>query len=151
MLIGTDGVYSFTFEHEKRPECPVCGGEAVDMTISKELTVDKLIETLIERQDMFVSPFLFPKKFLTLGIQTDQKAVAVQWHEANLLPSTAAARRSNQAQPREEGIRASRRWRRSDRDSYNLAFQFVSSHQLLIDLSTLVLAANRRLYPIQCI
>lgn len=54
MLIGTDGVYSFTFEHEKRPECPVCGGEAVDMSISKELTVDKLIETLIERQDMYV-------------------------------------------------------------------------------------------------
>lgn len=54
MLIGTDGVYSFTFEHEKRADCPVCGGEAVDMTISKELTVDKLIETLIERQDMSV-------------------------------------------------------------------------------------------------
>jgi len=52
MLIGTDGVYSFTFEHEKRPECPVCGGEAVDITISKELTVDKLIETLVERQDI---------------------------------------------------------------------------------------------------
>ncbi|EKM55508.1 uncharacterized protein PHACADRAFT_256177 [Phanerochaete carnosa HHB-10118-sp] len=52
MLIGTDSVYSFTFEHEKRPECPVCGGEAVDITISKDLTVDKLIETLIERQDI---------------------------------------------------------------------------------------------------
>lgn len=54
MLIGTDGVYSYTFEHEKRPECPVCGGEAVDLTISKELTVDRLIETLVERQDMCV-------------------------------------------------------------------------------------------------
>ncbi|GJE90895.1 NEDD8-activating enzyme E1 catalytic subunit [Phanerochaete sordida] len=52
MLIGTDGVYSFTFEHEKRPECPVCGGEAVDLTISKGMTVDKLIETLVERQDI---------------------------------------------------------------------------------------------------
>ena len=52
MLIGTDGVYSFTFQHEKRPECPVCGGEAVDLTIGKETTVDRLIETLVERQDM---------------------------------------------------------------------------------------------------
>lgn len=52
MLIGTDGVYSFTFEHEQRPECPVCGGESVDLSISKELTVEKLIDMLVERQDM---------------------------------------------------------------------------------------------------
>ena len=52
MLIGTDSVYSYTFEHEKRQECPVCGGEAVDLTISPELTLEQLIETLTERQDM---------------------------------------------------------------------------------------------------
>ncbi len=52
MLIGTDGVYSYTFEHEKRQDCPVCGGESLDITISKEWTVDRLIEMLIERQDM---------------------------------------------------------------------------------------------------
>lgn len=52
MLIGTDGVYSYTFEHEKRDDCPVCGGEALDMTISSEATVEQLIELLIEKQDM---------------------------------------------------------------------------------------------------
>lgn len=52
MLIGTEGVYSYTFEHEKRNDCPVCGGEALDLTLSFELTVEELIEMLTERQDM---------------------------------------------------------------------------------------------------
>ena len=52
MLIGTDGVYSFTFEHQKRDDCPVCGGQALDVTINKEWTLERLIEMLIERQDV---------------------------------------------------------------------------------------------------
>ncbi|KAK7020518.1 NEDD8-activating enzyme E1 catalytic subunit [Favolaschia claudopus] len=52
MLIGTDGVYSYTFEHEKRDDCPVCGGEALDLSISAELTVEEFIDLLIERQDI---------------------------------------------------------------------------------------------------
>lgn len=54
MLIGTDGVYSFTFEHQKREDCPVCGGQALDVTINKEWTLERLIEMLIERQDVCV-------------------------------------------------------------------------------------------------
>ena len=52
MLIGTDGVYSYTFEHEKRDDCPVCGGEALEITINEESTVEELIELLVEKQDM---------------------------------------------------------------------------------------------------
>jgi len=52
MLIGTDGVYSYTFEHEKRDDCPVCGGEALDLTVSAEATVENLIDLLMERQDI---------------------------------------------------------------------------------------------------
>lgn len=52
MLIGTDGVYSYTFEHEKRDDCPVCGGESLELSISSELTVEQLIEMLVEKQDM---------------------------------------------------------------------------------------------------
>ena len=57
MLIGTEGIYSYTFEHERRPECPVCGGESVDIKISKDLTVDQLIEMLVEKQNMCAPPF----------------------------------------------------------------------------------------------
>ena len=57
MLIGTDGIYSYTFEYEKRDDCPVCGGEALEMTINEGSTVEELIELLMEKQDMYV-PFL---------------------------------------------------------------------------------------------
>lgn len=60
MLIGTDGVYSYTFEHERRADCPVCGGESLDITINKEWTVEKLIEMLVEKQDMYVYYFPIP-------------------------------------------------------------------------------------------
>lgn len=52
MMIGTEGVYSFTFEHEKKDECPVCGGQTVEMAISRDWTVEKLIEHLAEKQSM---------------------------------------------------------------------------------------------------
>ena len=55
MLIGTDGVYSYTFEHEKRDDCPVCGNEALEMTINGESTVEQLIDLLVEKQDMYVT------------------------------------------------------------------------------------------------
>ena len=72
MLIGTDGVYSYTFEHEKKPDCPVCGGESLELSIKSELTVEQLIEMLTERQNMYVSiPFPLPPSvllaLLTLG------------------------------------------------------------------------------------
>jgi NEDD8-activating enzyme E1 len=54
MLIGTDGVYSYTFQHEKRADCPVCGQETHDMDISEEWTLERLIEMLVERQELCV-------------------------------------------------------------------------------------------------
>lgn len=57
MLIGTDGVYSYTFEHERKPDCPVCGGESLELSISSEMTVELLIEMLTERQNMYVPSF----------------------------------------------------------------------------------------------
>jgi len=56
MLIGTDGVYSYTFTHEKRDDCPVCGGEALEMSIKPDTTVEQLIDILVEKQDMYVAP-----------------------------------------------------------------------------------------------
>ncbi|KAE9409583.1 hypothetical protein BT96DRAFT_848230 [Gymnopus androsaceus JB14] len=52
MLIGTEGIYSYTFEHEKRDDCPVCGGEALELSISPDTTLEELIEMLTERQDI---------------------------------------------------------------------------------------------------
>jgi hypothetical protein len=66
MLIGTDGIYSYTFEHERRPDCPVCGGEVLEADISKEWTVDRLIEWLAERQDLCAHNFRLPHCLSTL-------------------------------------------------------------------------------------
>ncbi|RDB21497.1 NEDD8-activating enzyme E1 catalytic subunit [Hypsizygus marmoreus] len=52
MLIGTDGVYSYTFEHTKRDDCPVCGGDSLELSISSEFTVEQLIDLLVEKQDI---------------------------------------------------------------------------------------------------
>jgi ubiquitin-activating enzyme E1 C len=68
MLIGTDGVYSFTFEHEKKPDCPVCGGESLELSIRPELTVEQLIDMLTERQNMcVVLPSSNTLRLTTLG------------------------------------------------------------------------------------
>ncbi|KAK0210881.1 hypothetical protein DFS33DRAFT_1296128 [Desarmillaria ectypa] len=52
MLIGTEGIYSYTFEHEKRDDCPVCGGESLEIPIAPEVTVEELIDMLTEKQDI---------------------------------------------------------------------------------------------------
>lgn len=54
MFSGTEGVYTYTFEHEQKPECPVCGGDTIDLPISKDMTVEELIEYLAEKQTMYV-------------------------------------------------------------------------------------------------
>lgn len=77
MYIGTDGVYTYTFEHEKRPECPVCGGEAMDVHVGADWTLERLIEWLVEKQDMCVHSLLFSVFVLTSNFQTDQKALTV--------------------------------------------------------------------------
>ncbi len=50
--VGNDSLYTFTFEHEKRPECPVCGGQVIEIEVKKDWKLSKLIDWLTERQDM---------------------------------------------------------------------------------------------------
>ncbi|WVR08735.1 hypothetical protein IAU60_005793 [Kwoniella sp. DSM 27419] len=55
MYVGNDSVYTYTFEHEKRPECPVCGGESLNAEVDKDWTLERFIESLIARQDLQIS------------------------------------------------------------------------------------------------
>ncbi|CAB4384804.1 hypothetical protein RhiirA5_363412 [Rhizophagus irregularis] len=52
MYTGNEGLYTYTFEHQKKPDCPVCGNERVSMEVSKEITVEDFIEYLQEKQDI---------------------------------------------------------------------------------------------------
>lgn len=49
MLNGTSGVYSYTYETERRPDCEVCGGGGVPRTVtldSGEVLLEDLLDTL---------------------------------------------------------------------------------------------------------
>lgn len=52
MYMGNDSIYSLTFQPERRPDCPVCGDNSLAIDIGHDWTVERLIETLTERQDM---------------------------------------------------------------------------------------------------
>ena len=52
MYTGNEGLYTYTFEHQKKPDCPVCGNGRVKIEINKEITVEDFIEYLKERQDV---------------------------------------------------------------------------------------------------
>lgn len=55
MYVGNESVYTYTFEHEQRPDCPVCGGESLVAEVKRDWTLQQLIESLSQRQDLQVS------------------------------------------------------------------------------------------------
>jgi ubiquitin-activating enzyme E1 C len=44
-------VYTYTFEAEKKPDCPVCGNLARKLTVNPNMTLEEFIETLGERPE----------------------------------------------------------------------------------------------------
>lgn len=51
MYSGDEGVYTYTFEHEQKPDCPVCGNLARDLTVNPKITLAEFIESLGERAE----------------------------------------------------------------------------------------------------
>lgn len=51
MYAGEEGVYTYTFASEQKPECPVCGNLARTIDVNPELTLQEFIETLGERPE----------------------------------------------------------------------------------------------------
>jgi ubiquitin-activating enzyme E1 C len=52
MYTGDESVYTHTFEHEKKKECPVCGNLATDIEVSPDLTLQEFIDLLKEKPDV---------------------------------------------------------------------------------------------------
>ncbi|KAN0063498.1 NEDD8 activating enzyme [Thecaphora frezii] len=52
MYTGNESVYTYTFEHEKRADCPVCGGESRTMRVAKQSTLQDLVDRLREMPDL---------------------------------------------------------------------------------------------------
>ncbi|CAH7667267.1 hypothetical protein PPACK8108_LOCUS1671, partial [Phakopsora pachyrhizi] len=57
MYTGNDSVYTFTFKHERKPDCQVCGDSDKDpirLDVSKSSTLEELIDLLIESPNLYV-------------------------------------------------------------------------------------------------
>ncbi|TPX65963.1 hypothetical protein SpCBS45565_g04822 [Spizellomyces sp. 'palustris'] len=52
MYVGDQGVYTYTFELQKKDDCPVCGGKAIKVEINPAHTLQDLIELLMDRKDI---------------------------------------------------------------------------------------------------
>ncbi|KAI9323378.1 hypothetical protein BX666DRAFT_1847219, partial [Dichotomocladium elegans] len=52
MYTGNDGIYTYTFQHQKKSECPVCGQIAASISVDRTMTLEELIESLKERPDV---------------------------------------------------------------------------------------------------
>ena len=51
MYSGDEGIYTYTFEHQKKDDCPVCGNLARDLEVNPRSTLQEFIESLGERAE----------------------------------------------------------------------------------------------------
>jgi len=51
MYSGTDSIYTYTFKHEKKDDCPVCGNLARDLDVDPNLTLQEFIDSLAARPE----------------------------------------------------------------------------------------------------
>jgi ubiquitin-activating enzyme E1 C len=54
MYSGDEGIYTYTFEHLKKPDCPVCGNLPKNMAINPNITLEELIQNLAEWPEAYV-------------------------------------------------------------------------------------------------
>lgn len=54
MYTGTDSVYTYTFQLQKKPDCPVCGCLAIIYEVNPKITLNEFIEKLIESPNVRV-------------------------------------------------------------------------------------------------
>ncbi|AEO53855.1 hypothetical protein MYCTH_2313559 [Thermothelomyces thermophilus ATCC 42464] len=51
MYSGNDGVYTYTFRHERKEDCPVCGQLARDLAVGRAWTLRDLVDSLADRPE----------------------------------------------------------------------------------------------------
>jgi len=54
MYIGDGGIYTHTFEHEKKDDCPVCGYEQIQFTVNPKLKLKDFIQMLIDKPNISI-------------------------------------------------------------------------------------------------
>jgi ubiquitin-activating enzyme E1 C len=51
MYTGNDGIYTYTFEHQKKPDCPVCGTIAIKIDVNPDMLLEDFLDVLKEKPD----------------------------------------------------------------------------------------------------
>ncbi|ORY80368.1 hypothetical protein BCR37DRAFT_349150 [Protomyces lactucae-debilis] len=51
MYTGSDSIYTYTFEHERKEDCPVCGNLASDYACNPDWTLQAFLDVLMERPE----------------------------------------------------------------------------------------------------
>lgn len=51
MYTGNDSVYTYTFQHQKKEGCPVCGNTANPMTVNGDMDLQQFIDLLAEKPE----------------------------------------------------------------------------------------------------
>lgn len=76
MYSGDEGIYTYTFEHLKKPDCPVCGNLPKNMAINPNTTLQELIEKLAEWPEAYVfQPY---ETFNTLTLYSQLKKPTIR-------------------------------------------------------------------------
>ena len=53
MYTGNESVYTYTFEHERKPDCPVCGNLSTKFEANGDWTLYEFIQRLKEKPDVY--------------------------------------------------------------------------------------------------
>lgn len=51
LYTGDSGIYTYTFPHQRKPDCPVCGNLPKDLQLPANMTVQELVDSLAERPE----------------------------------------------------------------------------------------------------
>jgi len=109
MYSGDDSVYTYTFAHQKKDDCPVCGNLAKTLAVDPRQTLEEFIEGLAERPEAQI------KK---ATIRTEEKSLYYQSP-----PSLEESTRPNLAKKLEELVINGEEIAVSD-PAYSITFKF---------------------------
>lgn len=58
MYTGDDSIYTYTFQHLKKDDCPVCGNLARDLEVESNKSLQEFIDSLAEIPEAYVLALL---------------------------------------------------------------------------------------------
>ncbi|EKD19210.1 uncharacterized protein L3040_009350 [Drepanopeziza brunnea f. sp. 'multigermtubi'] len=72
MYSGNDSIYTYTFKHEKKDDCPVCGNLARGLNVNPNLTLQEFIESLAARPEAQLKKPSIRSEVKTLYMQSPE-------------------------------------------------------------------------------